>query len=68
MSDKFLETSKTLRNDMKVWQNEFMGKQLKVGRGGLGMLLLIFRACLAILERLEEERTRPTPDAPERTE
>lgn len=48
-----IESSEKVRGDMKIWRKEFEGKQLRVGWGGLGLLLLILRTCLAILERLE---------------
>lgn len=49
------DTSKLIRKDIKIWSDKFTGKSLKVGWGGLGILLLILKTCLAILEHLEDE-------------
>lgn len=48
-----METAKELRNDLKKWQDHYEGKDLKIGQGGLSMLILILRVELAILDRLE---------------
>lgn len=49
-----IETAQDIKNDMKVWHNEFKGKELKVGWGGLGLLIILVRIGIATLKHLED--------------
>ncbi len=53
-----IDTVEKLQEDMKLWQDEFKGKTLRIGFGGLTLLLLIFRCTLAILKRLEDKEPK----------
>ena len=49
-----MDTCQTIKEDMKIWRKEFDGKILKIGWGGLGLLVLILRTCLTILKHCEK--------------
>ena len=49
------DTSTQMRNDMAVWRDEFNGSKPAIGWAAIGLLIMLIRIGISILEKLEEK-------------